>query len=337
MNPGHNPMRRDVLKALAFASVAAARPAYCAIGPDFTYRLGMNQPVGSPAHVRIAQMAEAINQESDGRLRIDVYPNSTLGSDNEMLTAVRAGSLDLYLAGNNLGPVAEVSELPSLPYVFEDNAHVFEALDGELGDYIRQQLDRNGLHAFRYYMQNGFHQLTNIVRPVKTAEDLRGMIIRTPVEQMPADFFRLFGAVPKGITFNKMYASLRDGVAQGQTDPMGIVVSLRLYEVQKYLSLTNHWWSGFLLVANPDSWKQLPREMQDIVTRNQKHYAILQRDDVYEIERTAADFLAAKGMLVNDADQHSFRRALGGFYEKWRGVYGAEVWSILRRYSATLN
>ncbi len=332
----YKPGRRNVLKIAALAGVAAACPALCASRADFTCRLGMNQPVGSPSHLRMMQMAEAIRKESDGKLQIDVYPNSTLGSDNAMLGAVREGELDFYLAGNNLGPVAAVSELPSLPYIFTDNANVFAALDGELGDYIRREVSANGLHAFPYYMQNGFHQLTNVLRPIETARDLRGMTIRTPVEHMPADFFELFGASPKGITFNNMYVSLRDGIVEGQTDPMGVVISLKLYEVQKYLSLTNHWWSGFLLVANHDSWNRLPGEMRDIVTRNQKQYALLQRSDVDEINRSATSFLRDKGMLVNHADSDSFRPMLGGFYKKWRAVYGESAWSILQHYSPTL-
>jgi TRAP-type C4-dicarboxylate transport system substrate-binding protein len=106
--------------------------------------------------------------------------------------------------------------------------------------------------------------------------------------------------------------------------------------VQKYLSFTNHWWSGFLLVANTDSWNSLPSEMQEIVTRNQKQYALLQRSDVDEINRSATSLLRDKGMVVNEADSDSFKRKLGGFYIKWRSIYGDKAWSILRGYSQTL-
>ncbi|MGE0779286.1 TRAP transporter substrate-binding protein [Mycolicibacterium sp.] len=266
-------------------------------------------------------------------LRIEVHPNSALGSDNDMLAAVRAGELDFYLAGNNLGPVAQVSELPTLPYIFHDNATVFRALDGELGDYIRARLADNGLHAFPYYMQNGFHQLTSNVKPIASADDLRGLTLRTPIMKMPSEFFRLFGAEPVGITFNKMYDSLRDGVVQAQTDPMGIVVSLRLYEVQKYLSMTNHWWSGFLLVANPGSWNRLPADLRDVVNRNQQKYALLHRQDVDAVNDAGIGTLTGKGMLVNDVDTASFTARLGGFYDTWRGIYGQDVWNILRRFT----
>jgi TRAP-type transport system periplasmic protein len=333
--------RRSVLKGMALAGVAGmatVTAGVCAQArADFAYRLGMNQPVGSPSHLRMEDMARAIAEESNGALRIEVHPNSELGSDNEMLAAVRAGRLDFYVAGNNLGPVARVSELPSLPYVFQDNAAVFAALDGDLGNVIRRELEANGLHPFGFYMQNGFHQLTSDVGPIRNADDLRGLTIRTPVEEMPAEFFRLFGAVPKGITFNKMYESLRDGVVRAQTDPLGIVESLRLYEVQKYLSMTNHWWSGFLMVANPGSWNRLPDDLKDVMNRNQQRFALLQRQDVDAVNGGGVEFLTGKGMLVNDVDTESFRSRLGEFYDTWRNVYGSEAWNALARYTTAIS
>lgn len=331
-----NQKRRIVLKCMVGAGMLAAHPAYVSARAAFKYRLGLNQPVGSPTHVRMVEMAKAIQEESGGALQIDVYPNSMLGSDNEMLKAVRSGELEFYVAGNNLGTVAEVSELPSLPYIFDDNASVFRALDGELGNFIRQQLESQGLHAF-HYMANGFHHLTSSVGPIATAADLRGVKMRTPIYEMPADFFRLYGAEPKGITFNKMYEALRDGVVDAQTDPHGVSVSLKLYEVQKYLSLTNHWWSGFMMVANPSSWKRLPSDLQEMVTRKQRQHALLQREEVDAVNRNGVKFLTSKGMIVNDVDTESFRRQLGGFYEKWRRVYGAEAWLILRRYAPSIG
>src|SRR5437763_6911209 len=122
---------------------------------NFHYRLGANQPAASATARRLAEMAEAIGRESDGAVRLDVYPESRLGPDPQMFADLRSGTLEFYLSGALLGGVAPSSALPLLPFVFSDSANVFAALDGPLGDRIRGELADNGLHAFRRSWQNG--------------------------------------------------------------------------------------------------------------------------------------------------------------------------------------
>ena len=131
------------------------------------YRLGLNQPAGSPTARRAAEMAAAINRESGGEFRLDVFPESRLGPDPKMFADLRAGALEFFMAGATLGEVAPTSALPLLPFAFTESKVVFAALDGALGDRIRNELAQNGLHAFRRCWQNGFHHLTTSVRPIR--------------------------------------------------------------------------------------------------------------------------------------------------------------------------
>lgn len=304
---------------------------------EFTLRLGLNQPFGSPTEVRVNELAASVLAETEGRLQIKVFAGGRLGSDNAMLDELRAGRLDLYLAGNNLGGFSALSEMPSLPFAFEDDEAVFKALDGEFGALIRRDLARGGLHAFNSYWTNGFHHLTTNSRPIQEASDLRGLTIRTPVQTMPAEFFRLFGAEPKGITFDAMYSALRDHLVDGQTDPLGVVQSLRLYEVQRFLSLTGHWWSGFLMVSPLPIWEKLPSDLQSAFSRNVNRVALMQRQDVAGINRRGTDFLQNAGMVVNSANLQSFQTRLGDFYARWRAAYGNEAWTVLEKYTGRLG
>lgn len=321
--------------ALAFAvaglrsgpGTAAQRP------PEVVLRLGSNQPDGSPTAVRLREMAAATLADTGGRLQIDVFANGRLGSDNAMLAELRAERLHLYLAGNNLGHISALSELPTIPFAFPDEQAVFSALDGELGDLIRDDLARNGLHAFPYW-GNGFHQITTSLRPIVRASDLSGLKIRIPIGTMPAEFFRIFGAEPKGITFDSMYQALRDHEVDGQTDPVGVVTSLRLFEVQRYLSITDHWWSGFLLVTPSAVWRRIPPDLQFILSRNVARFGLLQRQDVARVNRSGVDLLEAAGMQVGKADKDSFRSRLADFYSIWRSAYGPRAWQVLQRNSA---
>ena len=214
------------------------------------YRLGLSQPSESPNAIRLREMADRVAADTAGAMQIEVIPESKLGSDSAMIEMVRKGELELYLGGNVFGPLVPVTEMPGLPFTFRDSNEVFVALDGELGDHIRAELAAKGLRAFRYGMDNGFHHLTTSTKPIRSVDDLHGMKIRTPVQKMTVEFFEALGAKPMTFTLNRLYEVCRDKIVDGQTDPLAIVVLLKLYEVQTYLSLTNHWWSGFTLVAN---------------------------------------------------------------------------------------
>ncbi|MBO0738838.1 MAG: TRAP transporter substrate-binding protein, partial [Alphaproteobacteria bacterium] len=122
----------------------------------------------------------------------------------------------------------------------------------------------------------------------------------------------------------------------GQSDPLGVVLSLRLYEVQQYLSLTAHWWSGFTLLANAACWGALPREIQAVVERNAEKFALLQREDIEQVNAAGAEELARRGMTVNMADTESFRAGLGGFYARWREKAGPS-WRLLERYAGAIG
>src|SRR5262249_9471640 len=141
---------------------------------------------------------------------------------------------------------------------------------------IRAELAQHGIHAFRRGLQNGFHHLTTSTRPIRNADDLAGVRIRTPGGAIAADFFKAFGAEAGYVPFNQMYEALKARNFDGQSDPLGVVLSLKLYEVQIYLSLTGHWWSGFTLLVNGAAWRALPAAIQQAVERNAEKFALLQ-------------------------------------------------------------
>lgn len=305
--------------------------------PRFHYRLGLNQPIGSPTQKRLAEMAEAIGRETGGELRLEVFPASQLGPDPEMLANLRAGALEFFVAGATLGDLAPTSALPLLPFAFNDSKAVFAALDGGLGERIRGELAQHGLHAFRHGLQNGFHHLTTSTRPIRSAADLAGLKIRSPGGAIACDFFETFGAEAGYVPFSGMYEALKGRSFDGQSDPLGVVLSLKLYEVQKYLSLTRHWWSGFTLIANAGAWAALPAETQRVVEANAEKFALLQRQDTERINAAGAEELARRGMIVTTADPDSFRARLGSFYARWRERAGPDAWRLLQTYAGAIG
>jgi TRAP-type transport system periplasmic protein len=305
--------------------------------PRFHYRLGLNQPAGSPTVKRITEMAEAIRRETDGEFLVEVFPESRLGPDPKMFADMRSGGLEFFLAGATLGEVAPTSALPLLPFAFRDSKAVFAALDGALGDRIRSELAQNGIHAFRHSLQNGFHHLTTSTRPINTVADLAGLKIRSPGGAIARDFFEAFEAEAGYVPFNQMYEALKARDFDGQSDPLGVVLSLRLCEVQGYLSLTAHWWSGFTLLANAVAWRALPREIQQIVERNAEKFALLQREDIERVNAGGVEELASKGMQVNTANTDGFQAKLGPFYARWREKAGPATWRLLESYAGEIG
>lgn len=302
----------------------------------FDYRLGLNQPAHSPTARRLSEMAAAIGRDAEGRLQLEVFPESRLGPDPQMLADMRSGALEFFVAGATLGDLAPTSVLPMLPFAFPDSKAVFAALDGALGERIRGELAQNGVHAFRHCLQNGFHHLTTTTRPIHTAADLAGIRIRSPGGAIARDFFATFGAEAGYVPFNQMYGALKDRAFDGQSDPLGVVLSLQLYEVQSCLSLTGHWWSGFTLLANAGAWNALPHEIQEIVERNAEKFAVLQRQDTEAINAAGAEELARRGMTVNAADTASFRAKLGPFYARWREKAGPAAWRLLEAHAGEI-
>jgi tripartite ATP-independent transporter DctP family solute receptor len=295
----------------------------------FHQRLGVNQPEASPTARRLAEMAAAIGEETAGEFRLDVYPESRLGPDPQMFADLCAGTLEFYLTGALMGGVSPTSALPLMPYAFRDSRAVFAALDGALGDIIRSELRTAGIHAFRRSWQNGFHHITTSLRPIETAADFAGLKIRTPGGEFAADFFRTLGADAGMVPFSGLYDALKVKTFDGQSDPLGVVQSLKLYEVQRYLSLTAHWWTGFTLLAHAESWQALPGEIRAVVERNAEKYALLQRADVEAVNAAGAAALAEAGMVVNTADGDSIRTRLGDFRARWRARFDPAAWAVL--------
>ncbi len=319
--------RRNFVGGMAATAILAGAGARAADG--IRYRLGSSQPLDSPNVIRLTEMATRIRADTGGRMQIEIFADSRLGSDTAMLAMLLKNELEMYIGGNVFGPLVPVSEMPGLPFTFGNSAEVFAALDGELGDYIRAELSAAGIYAFRRGFENGFHQLTTSTLPVRTVDDLAGMKIRTPVQRMTVEFFESLGAKPVTFTLNRLYEVLKDRTVDAQTDPLGLVVLMKLYEVQTYLSVTNHWWSGFTLVANLQAWNRLPPDIQTVVNRHAEAAAIAQRLDVKILNANAVELLRGKGMIVNQSDTSGFRRQLGVFYMRWKGVYGDHAWNLL--------
>jgi tripartite ATP-independent transporter DctP family solute receptor len=320
--------------ALPFGGALAQKPA------EFTFKYGNNLPIAHPMNVRAAEMAAKINSESKGRIAFEVYPNNQLGNDTDMLSQVRSGALDYFtLSPLILGTLVPAAQISGVGFAFKDYSQVWPAMDGELGAHVRKQIAGTGsLFAFEKIWDNGYRQITTSTKPVVQPEDLKGMKIRIPPSPFWVSMFKAFEASPATINFAEVYSSLQTKVVDAQENPLAIIATAKLNEVQKYCSITNHMWDGFWFLGNKKSFDRLPADLQEIVTRNVNAAGLKQRDDVKQLNDSLQAELKTKGLVFNATNAELFRAKLrsAGFYADWHKKFGAEPWALLEKYTGKL-
>ena len=307
------------------------RPAHAA---EFTYKYANNLPVGHPMNTRAQEAAERIKQQSNGRLEIQIFPNNQLGGDTDMLSQVRSGALEFFtLSGLILATLVPAASINGVGFAFKDYDQVWAAMDGELGAWVRGQITKAGLHVMDKIWDNGYREITSSTKPINGPDDLRGFKIRVPVSPLWTSMFKAFDSAPASINFSEVYSALQTKVVEGQENPLAIISTAKLYEVQKYCSMTNHMWDGFWMLANRRAWEKLPKDLQEIVAKNWNEAAIAERADVAKLNASLKDELQAKGLVFNQPDPEPFRGTLrkAGFYAEWKEKYGAEAWGLLEK------
>jgi tripartite ATP-independent transporter DctP family solute receptor len=187
-------------------------------------------------------------------------------------------------------------------------------------------------------MDNGFRQITTSTKPIVTPADLKGFKLRVPPSPMLTSLFQALGAGPAPINFNEVYSALQTKVVEGQENPLAIIATTRLYEVQKYCSMTSHVWDGYALLGNRRAFAKLSADIRDIVTREFDKSAMDQRADIAKLSVSLRETLTGKGLTFNDVDKAPFRDVLAKttFYADWKAKYGAEAWGLLEQVSGKL-
>ncbi len=306
---------------------------------QWIYKYANNLPDSHPMNVRAREMAAAIKDQTGGRFELQIFPSSQLGSDTDTLSQVRSGGVEFFtLSGLILATLVPAASINGLGFAFPSYDAVWRAMDGDLGAYVRAQIGKAGLVAMEKIWDNGFRQTTTSTKPIVTPDDFKGMKLRVPVSPLWTSMFKALDAAPASINFNEVYSALQTKVVDGQENPLAIISTAKLYEVQKYCSLTNHMWDGFWFLANQRAWEALPTDVRGIVAKNIDAAGLKEREDVAELNATLQKSLAAKGLVFNQPDAAPFREKLraAGFYSEWRAKYGDEAWGLLEKSTGKL-
>lgn len=301
-------MKPTIASIVLAALLSAASTA--TLAQSVKLRFAHTVPESDSQHLAALQFAKQVKARTQGEVEIQVFANSQLGNDTTLVTGVRSGTIDIGATGNPFvtGLVPKLNVL-DLPYQFEDGASAYRTLDGPVG---RSLLDELGAHRIKglAFWEIGFRSLGNNKRPINKAEDIRGLKIRTTPNPSHIKAFQLLGASPQPMPFAEVFGALESGAVDGQENPPTLMVSAKLYEVQKYVSMTRHAYTALVVLMNKAKFDALKPEYQKILLEEAAAAAGYQRKLNADNERSAIAQLRAKGVQVNEQPDVASIRAV---------------------------
>src|SRR4051794_7989175 len=326
--------RRNLLAAGAAALPLCSLLTRSASAAEFSFKLATGQDPTHPVNLRAQEAIDRIREATGGKLEIRLFPANQLGSDTDLLSQVRSGGVELFnLSSSILATLVPAAGIVNTGFAFSDYDAVWKAVDGDLGTYVRAQIAKAGLMTASRIWDNGFRQITSSTRPIRTPEDLRGFKIRVPPAPALTSLFTALGAGPAPINFNELYSSLQTKVVEGQENPLPIIATTKLYEVQKFCSMTSHVWDGYWILANRRAWGRLPDGIRSVVERELDRSAADERADIARLSESLRQALTRKGLQLNAVAREPFREALRktSFSRDWKAKYGEEAWNTLEQ------
>ncbi|HPC02462.1 MAG TPA: TRAP transporter substrate-binding protein [Syntrophales bacterium] len=272
------------------------------------------------------KFADLVKERSNGRIQVTVYPDGQLGKgERELLEAVQQGTIDVY-AGST-GPIGGFNPaigILDIPFLFNDYGHVDKVLDGPLGQQLLDDLEKAQFKALAFW-ENGFRNLTNSRRPVRVPDDARGLKIRTMENKVHMEAWEAVGANPVPMAFGEVYGALQQKVLDGQENPVAVIYSVKLDEVQQYLSMTQHVYSPAVLIVSLKTWQSIPGKDREMLLQTAREVAGYQRRLGRDMEEKQLAELAGRGMKIEkNIDKAAWRSAMQPVINRVAGEYGKE-------------
>ncbi|MFN8722253.1 MAG: TRAP transporter substrate-binding protein [Rhodospirillales bacterium] len=312
-------MRTAAAAFLAAGILAAGATASAQTTVKVGYALAPNSHYGAGAKAFEDELARL----TGGRFKVEQFPSSALGGEREMVESVQLGTLDMVITST--GPVANfVPEvgITDIPFLFRDTTHARTVLDGPIGQEILSKFPARNLVALAWGEQ-GFRHLTNNARAVAAPGDMRGLKLRTMENQVHMTAFRTLGANPTPMAWPEVVTGLRQGTIDGQENPISVITSARLHEVQKHITLTRHVFSPALLILSPTVFNRLNDADKAAFRQAAAVGSKAMRDFVDDVERRGVAELKAAGMaVVEGIDTAQFQQALAPAYAEYARRFG---------------
>ncbi|NLA14002.1 MAG: DctP family TRAP transporter solute-binding subunit [Tissierellia bacterium] len=281
-------------------------------------KLGMTINEQDSFFVCATKFSELVEERTNGAYDIQLFPNSSLGDERTMLESMQMGTLDsgIITSGPFVNFVPEFGVF-DLPFLFPDNASAYKVLDGEIGKEILSKLEDHDLKGLAY-AERGFRNLTNSVRPVRTAEDIKDLKIRVMENEVYLSAFKAMDVNAVPMAWTEALTALQQGTIQGQENPVNVIHAYKMWDSQKHVTMTRHAYAAAVITFSEEVFNSLPADVQEIFVQAAQEAAEYERAWVAENEEAQIADLKANGMeLIEEPDLESFRQAVQTVYDQY--------------------
>lgn len=302
-----------------------------------TLKIGHVEPEDRSTHKALLNFKKNVEERSKGRLKIEIYPNGSLGGDVQLTEAVATGSLDMALPSTSvLTTYSDEFGILDMPYLFKSAQSAFSAMDGDVGKTLAEKVKAKGIDILGY-TYNGPRSTTSKVKPIEKPDDLQGLKMRVMESPIFIDYYKTLGANPTPMSFTELYTGLQQGTVEAQENPPSLTFANKFYEVQKYSSIDEHVHNFLAFLINDNKFKSLSAEDQKILTEEAKKYVDEQRKMELKDNEKAIRDLETVGKLKTNiltADQKAaMRKALQPMYEKYEAKFGKALFDLCEKYN----
>ncbi len=315
---------------LMVAGLAGSGPS--AAADVVSMRVGSDSPINAPHTASAVKLKEEIERQTGGRIKVTIFPDSQLGSNEAMSNSVKAGTLDAVVTDVAVMSVSvPQGDVFSLPFLFSDTQHVLRAANGEIGAKLKPLFEKAFHCEVLGWATDGARNMWNGKRPIRTPDDLKGLKMRVQPSKIQRDTYEAFGAIPTPIAFSEVYTALQTGVVDGADHAPVDMVELKLYQVTKYLTLTRHFSIVSVLIVGDKFMGKLAEADKAIVRTAGKLAADTQATAVLAAEQEAINTLKTKGVQVFDmSDPKAFVDMVQPVYKNNEARIGADLIQLAR-------
>ncbi len=294
-------------------------------------RMGFLSSQDSHFGASTTAFAQELTKRTDGRYRIELYPNSTLGGELEMIGEMQRNHLDgAFVTNAALASVIPEMGVFDIPFLFRDVNHARAVLDGPIGQEYLAIFKKKGLVALAWG-ENGMRHITNSKRPITGPADLKGLKIRVPQSDVMIAGFKAFGANAQPLAFPALYGALQSGEFDGQENPMALILASQFQKVQKYISLSGHVYSSAVFLLPDSTWDSIPADDRPAFVAAAQVGAKVSREAATQLERSGIEQLRRAGMTITESvNRAAFEQALQGAYAEFATKFGSETLQRIR-------
>ncbi len=280
-------------------------------------RVGTATELDSHYALGAQEFEKKVEEYTDGKVDVQIFPSGQLGNERDMIEGLSLGTLEMVVSST--GPLPNFSkdfQVFDLPFLITDREKAYEVMDGEIGQQILATLEPLGIKALGFW-ENGFRNVSNNKQEIVTPDDIAGKKIRTMENPIHISTFQQLKAIPTPMAWSEVFTALQQGTIDGQENPLVVFNSNKLYEAQKYLSLTGHVYSPAVMLISQSAFDSYPKEVQDAIVKAEKEARTWEREYCIKMDNELVDTIKSYGVTVTEVDKSLWQEACQPVYDQY--------------------